>query len=150
MRVPQSYIQKCKVVAHSFQAIVVFIAFVLTIAVMTKDGEVGGPTKYFFALVRSRTLPGTTQVHTSAVRMWVDLLQDLEADLSAVLPLNTRNHLPRHGPHVVPRPTLRKRLCLPCRRCAIYNTLVRSLHCSRHVELKGHQGRCSREENRRR
>ena len=51
MRIPQSYIQKCKVVAHVFQAIFVFIAACLTIAVMTKDGPVEGPTKYFFAMV---------------------------------------------------------------------------------------------------
>ncbi|KAF2854181.1 hypothetical protein T440DRAFT_465180 [Plenodomus tracheiphilus IPT5] len=50
MRVPQSYIQKCKVVAHTFQAVFVFVAAVLTIAVMTKDGSTGGPTKYFFAM----------------------------------------------------------------------------------------------------
>jgi hypothetical protein len=51
MRIPQSYIQKCKVVAHIFQAIFVFVAFCLTITVMTKDGDIGGPTKYFFAMV---------------------------------------------------------------------------------------------------
>jgi hypothetical protein len=51
MRIPQSYIQKCKVVAHVFQAIFVFIAACLTIAVMTKDGDIAGPTKYFFAMV---------------------------------------------------------------------------------------------------
>ncbi|KAL6706735.1 hypothetical protein ACN47E_005277 [Coniothyrium glycines] len=50
MRVPQSYIQKCKVVAHSFQALFVFIALCLTIAVMVKDGESGGATKYFLAM----------------------------------------------------------------------------------------------------
>jgi hypothetical protein len=51
MRIPQSYIQKCKVVAHVFQAIFVFIAACLTIAVMTKDGDIGGATRYFFAMV---------------------------------------------------------------------------------------------------
>lgn len=56
MRIPQSYIQKCKVVAHCFQAVFVFVAACLTIAVMTKDGDIGGPTKYFFAMV-SRTPP---------------------------------------------------------------------------------------------
>ncbi|KAF1832770.1 hypothetical protein BDW02DRAFT_570677 [Decorospora gaudefroyi] len=50
MRIPQSYIQKCKVVAHTFQAIFVFVAACLTIAVMTKDGEIGGATRYFFAM----------------------------------------------------------------------------------------------------
>ena len=51
MRIPQSYIQKCKVVAHTFQAIFVFVALCLTIAVLTKDGPVGGPTRYFLAMV---------------------------------------------------------------------------------------------------
>lgn len=51
MRIPQSYIQKCKVVAHVFQVIFVFVALCLTISVMTKKGETGGPTKYMLALV---------------------------------------------------------------------------------------------------
>ncbi|KAF2128501.1 hypothetical protein P153DRAFT_293347 [Dothidotthia symphoricarpi CBS 119687] len=50
MRIPQSYIQKCKIVAHVFQAVLVFVATCLAIAVMVKDGEVGGATKYFFAI----------------------------------------------------------------------------------------------------
>jgi len=50
MRVPQSYIQKCKVVAHSLQAVLVFVATVLTIAVMTKEGSIKGATKYFLAM----------------------------------------------------------------------------------------------------
>jgi hypothetical protein len=52
MRVPQSYIQKCKVAMHCFQAVFVFVAACLTIAVMTKEGEIDGATKYFFAMVR--------------------------------------------------------------------------------------------------
>ena len=51
MRIPQSYIQKCKVVAHCFQAIFVFIAACLTITVMTKEGSIGGGTRFFFAMV---------------------------------------------------------------------------------------------------
>lgn len=50
MRIPQSYIQKCKVVAHVFQAIFVFVALCLTIAVMVKDGETAGATRYFLAM----------------------------------------------------------------------------------------------------
>jgi hypothetical protein len=64
MRIPQSYIQKCKVVAHVFQAVFVFVAFCLTITVMTKGGDIGGPTKYFFAMVCSLSpvsLPQTLQ-----------------------------------------------------------------------------------------
>lgn len=51
MRVPQSYIQKCKVVAHVFQILLIFIAGCLTLAVLTKGGDIGGATKYYIALV---------------------------------------------------------------------------------------------------
>jgi hypothetical protein len=50
MRVPQSYIQKCKVVGHVFQALFIFVAGCITLAIMTKDGSTGGATKFFFAL----------------------------------------------------------------------------------------------------
>lgn len=51
MRVPQSYIQKVKIVAHVFQAIFVFVGLCITIAVMTKEGSTGGASKYYLALV---------------------------------------------------------------------------------------------------
>ncbi|KAF2798377.1 hypothetical protein K505DRAFT_267742 [Melanomma pulvis-pyrius CBS 109.77] len=50
MRVPQSYIQKCKVVAHVFQILLIFVAGCLTLAVLTKGGDIGGATKYYIAL----------------------------------------------------------------------------------------------------
>ncbi|KAF2738592.1 hypothetical protein EJ04DRAFT_509475 [Polyplosphaeria fusca] len=49
MRIPQSYIQKCKVVAHVFQVLFIFVSGCITIAVFTK-GSTGGASKYFFAL----------------------------------------------------------------------------------------------------
>ncbi|KAF2112210.1 hypothetical protein BDV96DRAFT_498676 [Lophiotrema nucula] len=49
MRIPQSYIQKVKVVAHGFQALFIFIAACITISVFTK-GTTGGASKFFFAL----------------------------------------------------------------------------------------------------
>lgn len=49
-RIPQSYIQKVKVGLHFAQAIFIFVAGCLTIAVMTR-GNIGGPTKYYFAMV---------------------------------------------------------------------------------------------------
>jgi preprotein translocase subunit SecG len=55
MRIAQSDIQKFKIAAHIFQAILIFIALCLTISVMVKDGETGGATKFFFAMVRRRT-----------------------------------------------------------------------------------------------
>lgn len=50
MRIPQSYIQKCKVAAHVAQILFIFIGACIGIAVMTKDGPTGGGTTYFFAL----------------------------------------------------------------------------------------------------
>jgi hypothetical protein len=52
MRIPQSYIQKCKVVAHIFQSIFIFVGLCVTISVFTKEGKTGGATKYYLALVR--------------------------------------------------------------------------------------------------
>jgi hypothetical protein len=52
MKVPQSYIQKCKTVAHVFQALLIFIAGCITISVLTKSGKNGGATSWYFALVR--------------------------------------------------------------------------------------------------
>jgi low affinity Fe/Cu permease len=51
MRIPQSYVQKCKVVAHIFQAIFIFVALCITIAVSTMHGRTGGATKFYLALV---------------------------------------------------------------------------------------------------
>jgi len=51
MRVPQSYIQKCKVAAHILQVLFIFIGACIAIAVLTKDGETGGAVTFYFALV---------------------------------------------------------------------------------------------------
>ncbi|KAF2181695.1 hypothetical protein K469DRAFT_713298 [Zopfia rhizophila CBS 207.26] len=67
MRVPQSYIQKCKVVAHVFQILLIFIAGCITIAVMTKGGETGGATKYYFALC---FLTAPALIYLTMVPMW--------------------------------------------------------------------------------
>ncbi|KAF2004502.1 hypothetical protein P154DRAFT_519362 [Amniculicola lignicola CBS 123094] len=67
MRVPQSYIQKCKVTAHTFQLIFIFIGLCITIAVLTKDGSSGGATKFYLALC-FLTLPGL--VYLVMVPMW--------------------------------------------------------------------------------
>ncbi|KAL5119073.1 hypothetical protein ACEQ8H_002997 [Pleosporales sp. CAS-2024a] len=50
MRIPQSYIQKCKVVGHVFQSVFIFVGLCLTLAVMGKDGTTGGATTYFLVL----------------------------------------------------------------------------------------------------
>lgn len=50
MRIPVSYVQKCKVAAHVAQILFIFIGACIAIAVMTKDGPTGGATTYLFAL----------------------------------------------------------------------------------------------------
>lgn len=50
MRVPQSYIQKVKVVGHVLQTIFIFVAAIMMIAVYAKGGENGGATGYYLAL----------------------------------------------------------------------------------------------------
>lgn len=67
MRVPQSYIQKCKVVAHVFQILLVFIAGCLTLAVITKDGGTGSATKYYIALC---FLTGPGIIYLAMVPAW--------------------------------------------------------------------------------
>jgi len=51
MRIPQSYIQKCKVVGHIFQAIFIFVGLCIAVVVFSKKGETGGATKFYLALV---------------------------------------------------------------------------------------------------
>ncbi|KAF2490604.1 hypothetical protein BU16DRAFT_518034 [Lophium mytilinum] len=67
MQVPQSYIQKCKVVAHIFQILLIFIAACITISVLTKDGTNGGATDWYFALC-FLTIPAL--VYLVMVPMW--------------------------------------------------------------------------------
>lgn len=67
MRVPQSYIQKCKVVAHVFQGIFVFVGGCITLAVLTKGGDNGGATKWYFALC-FLTVPGL--IYLTMTPMW--------------------------------------------------------------------------------
>lgn len=67
MRIPQSYIQKCKTVAHVFQAIFIFIGGCITLAVFTKDGTTGGASKWYFALC-FLTIPAL--IYLVMVPMW--------------------------------------------------------------------------------
>ncbi|KAH7122404.1 hypothetical protein B0J11DRAFT_337580 [Dendryphion nanum] len=67
MRIPQSYIQKCKVVAHVFQFFLIFITGCITLAVLTKGGETGGATKFYFALC---FLSGPAIIYLVMTPMW--------------------------------------------------------------------------------
>jgi hypothetical protein len=138
MRIPQSYVQKCKVVAHIFQAIFVFVAACLTIAVMTKDGDIGGPTKYFFAMVRLSLYPNSCSDIICAVR-YQQMDVESQANTTTVFPIHTRNNIPHHGSSMVARPTLR--ICLRfsgCRR-RLHHPLVCRLHRSRYMEQRGYK-----------
>lgn len=86
MRVNVSYVQRCKATAHVFQVVLTFIAGCLTLAVLTKQGDTGGATKFFFATVRCVQALGAE---------WTGLTS------AAVLPYHPRHHLPRHGAHVL-------------------------------------------------
>ncbi|KAL8700851.1 MAG: hypothetical protein Q9201_005221 [Fulgogasparrea decipioides] len=50
MRLPDSFLQKVKIVLHAIQGFVIFLAWAITIAIFTKDGTTDGRTKFFFAL----------------------------------------------------------------------------------------------------
>ncbi|OCK79680.1 hypothetical protein K432DRAFT_382870 [Lepidopterella palustris CBS 459.81] len=67
MKIPQSYIQKCKVVAHVFQGLLIFIAGCITLSIFTKDGVTGGASKWFFALC-FLTIPAL--IYLVMVPMW--------------------------------------------------------------------------------
>jgi hypothetical protein len=68
MRIPQSYIQKCKVVGHTFQTIFIFVGLCITIAVFTKDGETGGATRFYLALVSRSAHWRTGRLETRGTR----------------------------------------------------------------------------------
>ncbi|KAF2637873.1 hypothetical protein P280DRAFT_457612 [Massarina eburnea CBS 473.64] len=67
MRINTSYVQKCKTVAHVFQVLFIFVGGCIALAVFTKDGDVGGATRYFFALCFC-TMPAI--LYLTMVPMW--------------------------------------------------------------------------------
>lgn len=91
MRINTSYVQKCKVVAHVFQVLLIFIAGCITIAVLTKGGQTGGATKYFFALVCLLAL------RCGTIWAWEPRPAD---KIATVLPYRPCHHLPCYGAYV--------------------------------------------------
>ncbi|PVI02793.1 hypothetical protein DM02DRAFT_499421, partial [Periconia macrospinosa] len=67
MRINTSYVQKCKTVAHVFQGLLIFIGGCITIAVLTKDGEIGGASRYYLAMCFI-TIPAL--IYLIMVPMW--------------------------------------------------------------------------------
>lgn len=47
------YYQRVKNVLHALQALAIFVAWAITIAILTKTGKVDGRIWYYFALVSS-------------------------------------------------------------------------------------------------
>lgn len=74
------YYQRVKNVIHALQALAIFVAWALLIAILTKTGKVDGRIWYYFALVSS------FKRRSSHSRR--------EANTSAVLVLHTCSHLP--------------------------------------------------------
>ncbi|CAK4030942.1 hypothetical protein BST61_czeina44g000420 [Lecanosticta acicola] len=50
MQIPQTKTQRTKAAIHLFQALLIFVAGCLTLAVMTKSGSFGAQTGFYFAL----------------------------------------------------------------------------------------------------
>ena len=51
MRIPQTDIQRTKVLVHVAQLVFLFIGGILALVVLTKDGETGGSVGFYFGLV---------------------------------------------------------------------------------------------------
>ena len=92
---------RMKNVVHGVQAVLIFLAWALTIAVWTKGDGIDGRTAWYWALVSFLPL---ILVHANQVLMrsmvWIVLVQYSRFDLS------------RGRSHVAPSPTIRQRLCL--------------------------------------
>lgn len=62
MKLPQGFLHKGKTAIHGLQALVIFLAWALTMAILIQTGPTDGRTKYFFALVSAsnpQSLPPT-------------------------------------------------------------------------------------------
>ena len=51
MKLAVGYVLKEKIAAHIFQALFIFIAWCMTIAILRADGSTDGRTKWYFAVV---------------------------------------------------------------------------------------------------
>ena len=73
------YYQRAKNVIHAIQALAIFIAWAMTIAVLTKGGKLDGRVWYYFALV---------------INFQKVLSPKQNANPSVVLVLHTCSHIP--------------------------------------------------------
>lgn len=51
------YYQRVKNLIHAIQALAIFIAWAISIAILTKGGRTDGRVRYYFALVSSSRAP---------------------------------------------------------------------------------------------
>ena len=103
------YYQRTKNAIHAIQAIAIFVAWALTIAILTKNGKLDGRIWYYFALVSN--YKGIS-------------LRNCQANAPAVLVLHTCPHLPGGFPFVPTDTPLFQCLCPRCRRHCLYHILA--------------------------
>ena len=106
------YYQRAKNVIHAIQALAIFIAWAITIAILTKGGKLDGRIWYYFALV------SRFKERSPSIR---------EADPSAVLVLHTCSHLSNRHPRFPTDTPLCQCLCIRCYRYHIHHLLARRL-----------------------
>ncbi|PGH20352.1 hypothetical protein AJ80_03620 [Polytolypa hystricis UAMH7299] len=67
MRLPHMGSGRAKMLMHSFQAFIIFLAWVLTIAIFTRDGKTDGRTAWYFALCWI-SIPAL--IYLAAIPLW--------------------------------------------------------------------------------
>lgn len=117
MRNQLSKLGKVKAGLHATQALFIFIAWALTIAVLTRDGGIGGQTWFYFVLVGH------------------EMVLEVDSDLVAVLHYRASTGLSGYGPDLPTSSTLRQ--CLRLRRCRhpLRDPLVQRFRSCRCLEL---------------
>lgn len=102
LRMPATSPARIKNLIHGFQAVLIFFAWVLTIAVFTKSGGIDGRTGWYFGVV-SR-LPDNHLLAPYTLANW-----------DPVLALHPRSYLSRRCADIPPRSPIRQ--CLRIRYC---------------------------------
>jgi len=123
MRLPLDQFGKIKNFIHVAQAVILFLAWVLTIAIFTRDGTTDGRVGWYFGLVRAVRLLMLTSANASI----------------PVLAHNPHPDLLSYGAHVVPREAVLERLCLCLSRRPVRDPVAQRLgsRCLVRVRWKG-------------
>ena len=112
MQLPEGVLQKIKTGLYSLIAICVFLGWALTIAVFTKDGPVGGATRYYFFMVST----SINFLETDS-----DYAVDLDIHTSVYL-LSCHTSLPSST-------ALRQSVLVRYRRCPLYDSMACRVCC---------------------